>query len=321
MTGTATPPSTALDPEWVSAHLFYHGDLDRVVVDAVEPVITALGAGSTPPQWFFLRYWDGGPHVRLRLRSADTPAGRLRALVVERAGSYFRAHPAPTSMPPADYVREARQLAAAEGMADYLRAPVANNSVVFIPYRREHDRYGAGASVEAVERHFTDSSRIALDLLRAGLSPGRRATAALSLILLTWYLCDLGAHAGDLDHTTGVAGPLDPGDQSTAIAIAHHMRALATRPLPVDARGTFPAWRRSVTTLRDTLAALVAAGEFSPPTSGYHSTLVRGATARARVFPVLDICAHLACNRLGVSPPEELRLRRLALRAVTEKGR
>ncbi|NEE17204.1 hypothetical protein G3M58_63390, partial [Streptomyces sp. SID7499] len=36
---------------------------DRVVVDAVGSVLPTLPGRP----WFFLRYWHGGPHVRLRI--------------------------------------------------------------------------------------------------------------------------------------------------------------------------------------------------------------------------------------------------------------
>src|SRR5262249_44422627 len=90
----------------------------------------------------------------------------------------------------ADYAQLAAVLAAREQMPTYAERLYPNNSVVFLPYRREHNRYGYGASVQAVERHFVESSQLAVRLLATGDWPGRRDTVAFCLILLTW----LGGH-------------------------------------------------------------------------------------------------------------------------------
>jgi hypothetical protein len=64
----------------------------------------------------------------------------------------------------------------------------------------------------------------------------------------------------------------------------------------VPASGTAAQWWSSVTRLRDAL----------PDEAG------------PRLPAVLDMCAHLACNRLGTGITEERYLRYLAARAVCE---
>src|SRR5215468_5358520 len=185
----AMPLSAAAEGDWVSAHVFYQGDLTELLANGIVPLTRELTHGDTAPAWgwFFLRYWDGGPHVRLRVLSAP---GRdravIEALIIERLGQYLRARPSTEQMRQADYAQLAAVLAAREQMPTYAERLYPNNSVVFLPYRREHHRYGYGASVQAVERHFVESSQLAVRLLATGDWPGRRDTVAFCLILLTW---------------------------------------------------------------------------------------------------------------------------------------
>ena len=112
----------------------------------------------------------------------------MERVIAERFEKYLAENPAGRSMSQRDYAGIGRARAVGGDFpAVYTERLFPNNSVAFIPYRREHDRYGTGASMEAVEWHFAQSSRIALGLLRDGLRPADRTTAGAAMILLTWF--------------------------------------------------------------------------------------------------------------------------------------
>jgi hypothetical protein len=87
----------------------------------------------------------------------------------------------------------------------------------------------------------------------------------------------------------------DERQRDRAVELARRMRMLAAAAAELPSAGALAGWARSVSGLRDELAAQFVAG---------------------RVLRVLDVCAHLFCNRLGVPPVEEAALRRLAAAAV-----
>ena len=197
-----------------------------------------------------------------------------------------------------EYAVLAGRLARWERLPAYTATLYPNNSVQFIPYRPEHDRYGTGACLHAVERHFTDSSRIALALVSAGTTAEARETVGFCAALLARFLCppdpDAPAPAGS--PTAGLAERYaSQRDRLRDLAVT--MRALATGAPYAGAAGGLVAWRESVVALRDALAA--------------HRTAVR-------VPEVVDTCVHLFCNRLGVSLPEENYVRYLALRTAAD---
>jgi len=169
-------------------HAFHHGDLDVLLLDGVRPLLDELRRRGLIDASFFLRYWDGGPHLRVRLRATVDDAAPVRELALRRLRSYLAAHPAPQAADGAldGYAELAAGFARAEGMAEFLPRPLPNNTVHAIAYRPETGRYGHGPSLDAVERHFAESSRIALGLVAAGTTSGQRHTAALAALLLTW---------------------------------------------------------------------------------------------------------------------------------------
>ncbi|MCA2225177.1 lantibiotic dehydratase C-terminal domain-containing protein [Nonomuraea aurantiaca] len=334
------------ESDWVSAHVFYHENLDGLLTDAAGPLIAELAGRGLAEAAFFLRYWDGGPHLRFRALPTD-PARRaeVERVISVRFEKYLAENPAGRSMSQRDYAGIGEALAQWEGLPGHTERLFPNNSVAFIPYRREHGRYGTGASMEAVERHFAESSRIALGLLRDGLRPADRTTAGAAMILLTWFCGEQDAarlapwvsidqdRPGDeaeAGRPGGATRGRRPGDAAEArftqpaerpagrqrdrvIGLARRMRELATHLEHVSGPGSLADWARSVSTLRDALAAEAAAGRFEPPPRGWEG---EGAVKTRQVLTVLDICAHLVCNRLGVTVDEEGAVRRLCADAV-----
>ncbi|GGS80291.1 hypothetical protein GCM10010156_43810 [Planobispora rosea] len=280
-------------PTWLGAHLHYRGDLDMMLRDAVAPLVRALGT-----DFFFLRYWDGGSHVRLRLRGAD------EAVVADHMNAYFAAHPAPETMTQQEYARVAAVLADREGMTHHLTSLRPNNSVEFVPYRPETGKYGTGETLRAVERHFVESSRSALDIIGRSPTGNQRELAVLGILLLAWY-------------AAGVPEERLPGAAET---LCRGWRG--GHDLPEDrVEREFAGVRERVVRLAGSLRGLEPRPDH-PGTSlhAWAATFARlgAALAGPDRLRVLDNCAHLAANRLGVSMAAEVRLRLLAVRALRE---
>ena len=315
------PLSAAAGGDWVSAHVFYQGDLTELLVNGIVPVVRELTHGAPTAShapargWFFLRYWEGGPHMRLRvLPASGGDRAAIEALITERLGQYLREQPSTQLMRQADYAQMAAVLAAREQMPTHAERLYPNNSVVFLPYQREHHRYGDGASVQAVERHFVESSRLAARLL-AGNWPGQRDTVAFCLILLTWLVghpdpVRLASSSHGLyqwwARVADGAG-VDGADfaeryrhqRDQLVGLGRAVRGIAARlPKDVDS-GVLAVWGLSILRLRDALAHQVAIGQFKPPGPGGGSAEVATEDSPTGVLSVLDICAHLMCNRLG----------------------
>lgn len=332
--GVATVTAPAAVDEWVAVHAFHHGDLDPLLVEAVAPLV----AGR---RWFFLRYWDGGPHLRVRVAARPGEADDVRAALVDGLTPYLAGHPAAVTMPAEAYRQLAGELAAREGAAGYepeLRPP---GSVTPEPYRPEHDVYGTGAPLAYVERHFAESSELALEVVAGGASAERRRGLALVavLLLLAEVEPDLPALARSLagggaegDWRAAVPGPAGTGGQPEQLAAAFEsqrdrLRATARQVWATAAQGggggsVTDRWLRSVRTLRRALEGCAERGELSvapasSPLAGHLRTLP---ASRQVVTAILLRCGHLLNNRIGVGPTEETYVTYLSARVLADLG-
>jgi len=298
---------------WVSVHAFYDDHLDLLLTGVVAPLIDELAAAGLADESVFLRHWGGGQHLRLRVRPAPgAEPAEVSRLIELRFRDYLSRHPAPERISPPEYAHS---------------APARpNNSIAFIAYRPEHDRYGLGPSLAAVERHFVESSRIALRIVTGKVPPDHRAAVAIALILIAWFTGepDPGRLAAWAVRPSTGAAPLpapDPANLGQAVELARHARQLARNARDLAGPGTLVEWARSLARLRAELAMQVAAGVFAGSAPGRDGGL---RTADDGIRSVLDLCAHLVCNRLGLPPVAEAALRDLAaeaVRSLTEQQR
>jgi thiopeptide-type bacteriocin biosynthesis protein len=319
---------------WISAHLFHHGDLSALAVQLVDPLIRRLTASGELDDFFFLRHWDGGDHLRLRVRPAPgVPADRLAEQLRQACQQHLDSHPAPDRVTQEQYAAFASALGRWEHMAEHTEMMYPNNCVRMIPYRPEHGRYGHGASLAAAERHFGQSSRIVLDLLRRGLPAEQVDTAAFSMIMLAWLACvpDPAALGPAIVSYAGKGAATVPRielwdefeqryreQQDRLHELGLRLRALSACPTDRLSAGSLADWVRSVRQLTEALTAAAAAG-FTAPARGWEGPGGIGGGAPG-ILTVLDICAHLACNRLGVTLAEEGYARYLAAQVVYTQG-
>jgi thiopeptide-type bacteriocin biosynthesis protein len=125
---------------------------DRFLTGTVGPAMAALRDRGAVDDWFFVRYTEGGPHLRIRFRGSGPD------LAARVAGELAAGAPAG--------IHEAR-------------------------YEPEVERYGGPAAIGVAERVFCRSTEVVLARLAGGLAPAGRVAAALDLTLATAVALDL----------------------------------------------------------------------------------------------------------------------------------
>lgn len=141
--------------EWTYLKLYTDADdMDRFLTSAVVPLASALRAACAMERWFFVRYADPEPHLRLRIQSPAEEAAAAIRIVNERLQSWV----------------ETGVLARAE----------------YATYEREVERYGGLEGMEACERIFAaDSAHVlAQCVTHAPGSSERLAACARSAALI-----------------------------------------------------------------------------------------------------------------------------------------
>jgi thiopeptide-type bacteriocin biosynthesis protein len=135
---------------WLSVHIFHKNHLysyesDRIILEVVKPFVEMCERENLIQKYFFIRYSENGPHIRLRLE-VETPERliELKIMLME----YI-----PDKYPEELHIEE--------------NNPWNNNSVYqFIEYEPEVDRYGGIEGVKIAEEYFYYSSRIAISLIK-----------------------------------------------------------------------------------------------------------------------------------------------------------
>lgn len=180
---------------WRAFHVYFHGDQDRLVVDGVAPIV-ADHRGAGVNRWFFLRYWKGGPHVRVRLSVEGGAADGVLESVRSGLLEYVGAHPSTARRDSDGMARSLSLMARMEGERRREEI-VPDNTVRLHEYRPEHEKYGGSPGVEVAERLFERSSDIAVDALE-GIRRGDASRLALGFVMVVAGSRGAGFDGADL---------------------------------------------------------------------------------------------------------------------------
>ncbi|MGI5507278.1 thiopeptide-type bacteriocin biosynthesis protein [Lentzea sp. CA-135723] len=216
---------------WTGLHCrvnWNRADLDTFVAESLAPAM----AGH---EWYFLRYWETGPHLRVRFKdatAADKLKETLEKLIADQ--SFDQAEDEPGWLPHGD-VRE----------------------VEYVP---ETERYGGPKALPIAEEVFCHSTQVVIAVLKATKTDSARLTAAIDLTIATARALDL-----TLPQAAGWLRSLGSGwrnvqEQAPAPTIgsqhaANQLLAKRGRDLAArwhrDPRGAIAHWRTTIKEAND----------------------------------------------------------------------
>lgn len=319
---TTTTGTVPADREWLSVYLFFNGWIyeppcDRVVVDVVEPFVRRCQARGWVDQYFFIRYSEFGPHVRLRfLGRPDVLGGEVWPALVE----HLRAHN------PAVEIDARPETPGAPQRAD--GDPVLVTHVARVEYEPETERYGGPDALLVSERLFEVSSDAAF-ALTAKMTPERSSRLGkglLSMVVLVHVFCgdrERGAAFSQMYSTNYLRSlvredggrdawldAFDQGFSQQSETLMEYVDAVWEAMDDGDELSeTLDAYADGMRRHRDELRALFDAGRVQ----------VMGETAAEWSRAVNGIApsyVHMMNNRLGITIQEESYLGYLITRAL-----
>ncbi|MFD8500432.1 lantibiotic dehydratase [Amycolatopsis sp. NPDC059657] len=175
--GIGAPPQLAeadrrklVGSEWVYLKLYSAtAQQDDVLAGHLPALVGALRADALIDRWFYIKYFDPYPHLRIRVR-ATGPVGDVLA----RCASWA-------------------QEVIASGLA---------SDLAFVSYDRELERYGGPELIDLAEEVFTANSAVTVDLVnllkRTDLDPDTLAVVALHKLASSWGV-DVGSPGADIE--------------------------------------------------------------------------------------------------------------------------
>ncbi len=300
---------------WRAWHvfLFDNSEQDLFLRQAVAPLVRdfAVSAGPNDPGWFFIRYWENGPHLRLRFRGlSDEQFGALGEKLL--AG--------------AQEVLKTKELPKQEGdgfdfpdswHADPGNLPVfAAGTVAEIGYELENRRYGGPHCRPGCEAMFGRSSQLAIEALETmnGDFAPLRGMGLLFHALSAAAACEgdsermaefarttqrhWGNYLGKMideanAHLRPAEGAVDVARK--VVSVAQRAWEGQTPGNPLAAR-----WWRMLIEERTRIAQLAEAGALRSPVTGARPTTPR--QTDAAIANILSSHIHMMMNRLGIAP-------------------
>jgi thiopeptide-type bacteriocin biosynthesis protein len=178
-------PSVRLRPpgsDWLYVKLYCPPTLhDDLIAEELAPFADFVTAAQLAERWFFIRYADTGPHLRVRFRGQpDVLTSRLLPQVCTWATS--------------------------------LMAGDSCLSFAFDTYEREVERYGGAAGITLAEELFAADSRAVARILRVASEPRAPDRTALAVLSVDALLDALGMDANARIAWYGVRAPLSRDD-------------------------------------------------------------------------------------------------------------
>jgi thiopeptide-type bacteriocin biosynthesis protein len=145
---------TDSNKSWLAGYLYYAEPWERFLIDAVKPFIEMVFDKKLAEQFFFIRYWEKGPHIRLRFKGdKDILEQKLKPEFESFFYEYFQKNPSMRTEP--------------EGIEKLPEEQrwFPNNSIQFIEYEPEIERYGGPIGILIAEKQFEISSHAVLSVI------------------------------------------------------------------------------------------------------------------------------------------------------------
>ncbi len=131
--------------KWLSVHLFYDDSLNFLLEKGIVPFIEQHQ--NLMFSWFFIRYMEKGQHIRLRMLVNAAAESEMKDIVTVYFNHYFNHFPSDDKV--------------------LIDGNFLNNSIQFIDYQVETERYGGTEGVLIAEQFFNQSSVLITNYIEA----------------------------------------------------------------------------------------------------------------------------------------------------------
>ncbi|WP_062352652.1 thiopeptide-type bacteriocin biosynthesis protein [Bacillus kwashiorkori] len=151
--------------QWNALHIFYH-DMTKYdsLILTVNDEMNRYVDLQLIEKWFFIRYWEGGPHIRLRYFPKDKDE-EIRQKIEEKVRLFWKTLPIEQVLTKEDYYANHPFDGEKKSMEEL--PWFDNRSIKSIPYVPEIERYGGAESIKYSESIFMYSSQLVCYLLKA----------------------------------------------------------------------------------------------------------------------------------------------------------
>lgn len=167
---------------WHSFHLYIHDYklLDEYLQSEFETLICKNLHEDT--EYFFIRYWLGGPHIRLRIHESISFDPKIFLKTLKKSVSEFLANKIPILIDRENFYTP--EMLKGEGITKVFWKE--HGTVELEEYEPEYSRYGGESNIQYAEKLFVQSSKLAQNLNKMSFS--KRLLAAIDMLYFSFEL-------------------------------------------------------------------------------------------------------------------------------------
>lgn len=126
-----------VESEWIAVYLFSNVDFESVITELLGKLVNDQAIANKMRTFYFIRYWEGGPHIRFRVLPLDgSYKEEIIRVIYDKSHLYFS------------------------------KKKITNYRIEFPEYRRETDRYIGLERTKISEYFFENSSRAVLKIIQ-----------------------------------------------------------------------------------------------------------------------------------------------------------
>lgn len=262
---------------WESVYIYYADEGDIILKELVIPYLDKLQEClHFSPAFFFIRYFEQGYHIRLRIELDRTEKKMARALLNEM-------------------------------LACYHAAKNVDVSLKYSPYEPEVDRYGNTDTIKFAEQQFAVSTKAVLKWLASSqhITLSERYLQALKLHLAFFVSIALSSSKAQLICDQFIAGWLPrlyAKDTSVALQCQLFLQHFESEYLKYE-----PMLLRVIPAYGDLLAKPDAAGldSYLLINKTVFSAYKAAGIGEQKINAVLGSFMHMTNNRLGIANSDE----------------
>lgn len=151
---------------WKAYHIYYHGDLDKLIRESIKPLTVKLLVERGIEKFFFIRYWEGGPHIRFRIKLVENNVtNKINEMIINHINCFLTKYPSKNIDENYVITRQFNQLAYLENIDLKNNQIMPNNTVSEELYVPEFKKYGGELGIKLAEEHFFYSSLLVFGFL------------------------------------------------------------------------------------------------------------------------------------------------------------
>ena len=304
--------------KWLSFFIYYYDDQDQLLTQCIRPLVDKLKTRESFVQYFFIRYWDGGPHIRFRVNVQNDDEA-LASLIETNIRTYMEVKPSTFVLPEQVMREHFLRFSRLENVGVSFDVQ-PNNSLLQKKYEPEYVRYGGTKGTKCSEEHFFHSSELCMGLLDDIREKRRQrlmVSMAVTLTILEAFRIDIADSLVILvkysriwqryiaQEPRQVQDHFEQKYDSQKDKIKNYLRYYFHDKTKIIPEKLLSPWMEQLYKTSERMTQLYERGQLTFQTAGDKYLKGLEHIPHYKLIPIIMSYIHMTNNRLGIRPEQE----------------